>query len=78
MIICQLLMSDYIHVGDMDDIEVDPLDAYMKHVGDHMDSTKRSEIKHHLHDLRKVLPSITHTHVSLCVWLYRKKKELES
>ena len=62
-------MSDYMHVDDMDDIEVDPLDAYMKHVGDHMDSTKRSEIKHHLHDLRKVPPlNYIHTVCDHCVF----------
>ena len=33
---------------------VDSLDAYMSSIGDHLDKTKRSEIKHQLHELRKV------------------------
>ena len=33
---------------------VDSLDAYMSSVSDHLDKAKRSEIKHQLHELRKV------------------------
>ena len=33
---------------------VDSLDAYMKSVGDQLDGTKKLEIKHSLHDLKKV------------------------
>ena len=35
--------------------KADSLDAYMKSVGDHLDTTKKLEIKHSLHDLKKVL-----------------------
>lgn len=40
--------------GDDVSGSVDSLDAYMSSVGDHLDKTKRSEIKHQLHELRKV------------------------
>ena len=40
---------------------VDSLDAYMSSVGDHLDKAKRSEIKHQLHELRKV--SVQSTYV---------------
>ena len=43
-----------VYVGDAVGGSVDSLDAYMSSVGDHLDKTKRSEIKHQLHDLRKV------------------------
>jgi len=33
--------------------KADSLDAYMKSVGDHLDTTKKLEIKHSLHDLKK-------------------------
>ena len=41
-------------LGDDVSGSVDSLDAYMSSVGDHLDKTKRSEIKHQLHELRRV------------------------
>ena len=43
--------------GEADDGTSDSLDAYMQNVTDHMDKTKRSELKHQLHELRKVTPA---------------------
>lgn len=62
-------------LGESGGDEVDPLDAYMKSVGDHMDTTKRSEIKHQLHDLRKVLNSPLHSYLSLCYYCYIQEEE---
>ena len=47
-------MFSYLNAGETDDDAADSLDAYMQSVGDHMDKTKRSELKHQLHELRKV------------------------
>ncbi len=44
----------YVSLGDDVGGSVDSLDAYMSSVGDHLDKTRRSEIKHQLHELRRV------------------------
>ena len=43
-----------IWLGDDIGGTTDSLDAYMSSVGDHLDKTKRAEIKYQLHELRKV------------------------
>ena len=44
----------YLCLAEFDDGGTDSLDAYMQSVSDHLDKTKRSELKHQLHELRRV------------------------
>lgn len=47
-------MNTCILSAESAETKADSLDAYMKSVGDHLDTTKKLEIKHSLHDLKKV------------------------
>jgi len=47
-------MNTCIFPAESAETKADSLDAYMKSVGDHLDTTKKLEIKHSLHDLKKV------------------------
>ncbi len=51
-------MFSHLIVAEKDQASSDSLDVYMENVGSQLDKGRKAEIKHRLHELRKVSQSM--------------------